>query len=340
MMNPLKRSLRCAFLLIFLLSIAPLWGRDWAKDPPWIEIPYAARVAAIGDVHGGFPEFVATLRALQVAVVDQNNPWKLNWCGADTVLVITGDFGDRGEYTKEVYDAVMDLEVQAPKTGGRVIALFGNHEALLLNGQVEKWAKTLKPPKQKHYQDTITSFERSGKPFHQVIAKTGTYGSWIRRRPLFAMINGYLFIHGGLSKPPVTRSELAAIFREGLEAEAWETGMFMNMEGPIWHRDWWNDEAFVTEALQIFGARGVVFGHTIGALGDKGKITNRNQNMINIDVGMTPAYGNSKGGGLLISITRSGNMLFRARYPNQPEAILFQCPAPLPVSSPRSAVAR
>jgi hypothetical protein len=334
------RRFRMVFLLAFLLAIVPLWGRDWVKDPPWIEIPSAARVAAIGDVHGGLPELIDTLRALQVAVADKDNPTKLKWCGADTILVFTGDYGDRGEYTKEVYDAVMDLEAQAPLTGGRVIALFGNHEALLLNGQVEKWAKTLKPPKKQHYQNTITSLERSGMTFHQAISKTGTYGAWIRRRPLFALINGYLFLHGGLAKPPITRSEMAAEYREGVEAESWNKSLFMNEDGPIWHREWWNDEAFVEQALQVVGARGVIFGHTIGALGTPGKIGVRNQNMINIDIGMTPAYGNSKGGGLLISILRSGNMAFRARYPNQPEEILFQCPAPIPVSTPRSATGR
>ncbi len=43
---------------------------------------------------------------------------------------------------------------------------------------------------------------------------------------------------------------------------------------------------------------------------------------------MTPAYGNSKGGGLIISTTASDHMVFRAVYPDRPEELLFSVKMP------------
>jgi hypothetical protein len=43
---------------------------------------------------------------------------------------------------------------------------------------------------------------------------------------------------------------------------------------------------------------------------------------------MTPAYGNSKGGGLLITTTVNGLMIFRGVYPDRPEELLFSVRMP------------
>ncbi|HNV68714.1 MAG TPA: metallophosphoesterase, partial [Candidatus Ozemobacteraceae bacterium] len=309
---------------------------DWAKDPARIDVPYAVKVAAIGDIHGSFHELAASLECLGMAKVADAEKMTLTWTGGKDLLVFTGDFTDRGKYTREVYEAVMDLEQQAAKAGGRVIALFGNHEALLLNGQVEKWANTLKPPKKQHYQNTIDSFTKAGLDFHQAISPKGKVGAWIRRRPIVAVVNGFLFVHGGLPSPARSLSDITADFQEGLDAEAFSKGIFMEEKGPLWHREWWNDQALVEDNLQRMGVRGVVFGHTIGALGTEGEIACIGDRVINIDIGMCPTYGNSKGGGLLITIEKNGQMQFTAKYPDRPEKDLMKVPAPVvPAVCPR-----
>ena len=186
-MKILRRSLVAVLLLIVALT-GPVWGRDWAKDPPWVEVQFAPLVAVVGDVHGAWPQFADSVEAVGMAKRLPGQDFRLAWTGGKAVLVFVGDYGDRGEYTHEVYDSIMDLEAQAQKAGGKVIPIFGNHETLLLNGTVEKWAKTLKPPKQQHYQNTIDSFNKTGTEFHKAISADGKYGAWIRRRPLFAVI--------------------------------------------------------------------------------------------------------------------------------------------------------
>lgn len=333
-MNRISRFLAC-FLLFALVIAGPLFARDWDKDPAWVEVPFAARVGAIPDVHGAFPEFAASLEAIGFAKRNSPDGFELTWTGGKDLLVFTGDITDRGTHTKECYDAVMSLEKQAAAAGGRVIALLGNHECLLLNGTTEKWANTLKPPKKQHYQNTIDSFVRGGLDFHQAISEKGTYGAWIRRRPLFAIVNGWLFVHGGLPKPATTRSNLAADYREAVEKGDYSKGVFMNETGPLWHREWWDDSALVDENLKLFGIHGVIVGHTIGAPGGvEGNVNHRDNRIIGIDVGMTPAYGNSKGGGLLMTVSGE-KMMFRAKYPDRPETLLFAVPAP--IATPTSA---
>ena len=82
----------------------------------------AARIVAIGDVHGEPDGFDSVLRA--AALIDQQG----RWVGGDAILVQTGDLTDRGARVRDVIDRMRSLEEQAPAEGGRVVALLGNHE--------------------------------------------------------------------------------------------------------------------------------------------------------------------------------------------------------------------
>ncbi|PKL46002.1 MAG: hypothetical protein CVV42_18055 [Candidatus Riflebacteria bacterium HGW-Riflebacteria-2] len=321
-------SIVMVMFLLVLTASTPTCARDWEKYPAWVEITGARRVYAVGDIHGAFDELTATLDTLKVASRTSPTSFRFKWNGADSVLIFVGDLNDRGLHSKQVYDAVMDLEKQAEKAGGQVVVLMGNHEAMLLNGQVEEWAKTLTSHKKQHYQNTLDSFTRDGLDFHEAISEKGVYGSWIRNRPLFAVINGFMFTHAGLPNTPVTKSTLAADFKDDIEKGNFKVGIFMNHDSVLWNRDWWKDDVLVSRNLKVLGVMGVVFGHTIGAIGDKGRIVVRDNRLISIDVGMTPAYGNSKGGGLIISTTASDHMVFRAAYPDQPEELLFSVKMP------------
>ncbi|MEZ4589074.1 MAG: metallophosphoesterase [Gemmatimonadales bacterium] len=88
------------------------------------------RIVAVGDVHGDFDRFVGLLR--QAGVIDGKN----RWIGGETHLVQTGDVLDRGPESRKVMDLLMALEEEAPKAGGRVHALIGNHEAMNILGDL------------------------------------------------------------------------------------------------------------------------------------------------------------------------------------------------------------
>ncbi len=316
--------------LSFLLVLGTLSAasRDWEKHPVWFELTGEQRIYAVGDIHGAFSQMADTLEALKVAQRDSQKEFRLKWTGKDSLLIFCGDLCDRGTDSKQVYDAVMDLQTQAETENGKVIVVLGNHEVMMLNGQVEEWAKTLTSHKKQHYQNTLDSFTKDGLDYHQAISETGVYGRWIRNLPLFVIVNGFMFVHGGLPTDAITRSDLAADFKDDFATNNWKKGIFMNHDSVLWNRGWWKDDVLVERNLKALGVSGIVFGHTTKALGPKGKIVSKNDRLIAIDVGMTPAYGYSQGGGLIISTTASNHLVFRAVYPDVPEDLLFSVKMP------------
>ena len=81
---------------------------------------------AVSDVHGHRDDLVDVLRA--AGLVDAAG----DWSGDDATLWVLGDYVDRGPDGVGVIDVVMRLQQQAPRSGGRVGALMGNHEVLAL----------------------------------------------------------------------------------------------------------------------------------------------------------------------------------------------------------------
>src|SRR6266699_582622 len=84
----------------------------------------APRVVAIGDVHGDLDAFAGILQRTRLADPSRR------WAGGNSILVQTGDFLDRGPEARAVMDLLMSLQKDAPRQGGRVIVLMGNHEAM------------------------------------------------------------------------------------------------------------------------------------------------------------------------------------------------------------------
>ena len=322
----MKKLLKLTIFVITLLCSSQLfaYNRDWEKFPPYVVVENANRVCAIGDIHGAFDELSNSLRVLKVATLSKTEKFRFDWIGGKTVLVFTGDFTDRGKYTKQVYDSVIDLQEKALKAGGRVIATIGNHEAMLLSGQIEYWSKTRKDPvKRQNYINTIVSFTNDGLDFHEAISEKGKYGIWIRNLPLFAIVNGYMFVHGGICNKPTTKTAIAAEFKECITKGDFSKGIFMSHNDVLWNRKWWDDDILVSRNLKTFGIKGVIFGHTIGALGSKGTIYAKDKRLVSIDIGMSPAYANSVGGGIEILKEPRGIYRFTAHYPDRPSEELF-----------------
>jgi hypothetical protein len=187
-----------------------------------------SRVVAIGDVHGAYSEFLAILQ--QTKLVDT----KSRWSGGQATLVQTGDLVDRGAHVRETLDLVMNLEKQAPKAGGTVIPLLGNHEAMNVLGDVRDVTpqiyRTFLTPSSEEvrneaFQDYLTFLSAHAGHVHSLLVPTdeasmakwvseyplgyfeyrdafgpsGKYGRWIRRLHAVAQVGDGLFVHGGLS---------------------------------------------------------------------------------------------------------------------------------------------
>lgn len=189
------------------------------------------RIVAVGDVHGAYDSFVSILQA--AGVVDR----RASWIGGTTHLVQTGDVVDRGPRPRKVLDLLMRLEEEAPKAGGRVHALIGNHEVAVVLGDLRstsaKEYEEFRTPdskevRERYYHMLLTEVREkaalAGREIDErrfrdeflektplgwverrvAFGPTGTYGRWLRERNTVVKLNRVLFIHAGIS-PEVVR---------------------------------------------------------------------------------------------------------------------------------------
>lgn len=98
----------------------------------------SSTIVAVGDVHGESEALREILRHAKVLGHQDR------WVGGDTIVVQTGDVIDRGPDSRGTYELLETLQLEAPRTGGAVVRLLGNHELALLQGEdyftdVEDW---------------------------------------------------------------------------------------------------------------------------------------------------------------------------------------------------------
>jgi hypothetical protein len=83
-------------------------------------------IFVIGDVHGQLAKLIGLLREAGLIGPDGG------WAGGASVLWLIGDLVDRGPDGAAVIALAMRLQREAAAAGGRVGALFGNHDGLLV----------------------------------------------------------------------------------------------------------------------------------------------------------------------------------------------------------------
>jgi hypothetical protein len=186
------------------------------------------RIVAIGDIHGSYDGFVSILQ--RAGLVDED----VHWIGGKTTFVQTGDVFDRGVEVFEVLDLLMRLQGEAAAAGGQVIALLGNHEGMNLVGffrdvNPEVYATFVDKKSEKRRKAAFKDFKKYwlaqaekilGAPvaevpddvkeqwmaaippgwleYKEALGPEAHYGSWLHQRPVAVVINGVLFVHGGV----------------------------------------------------------------------------------------------------------------------------------------------
>ncbi len=185
------------------------------------------RIVAVGDIHGNYAGLVSILQ--RAGLVDDDT----HWIGGDTTFVQTGDVFDRGVEVFEVLDLLMRLEDEAAATGGEVVALIGNHEGMNLTGfyrdvNPEVYATFVDNKSEKRRKAAFRDFKRYWQAraealgfemsvirpeikdqwmaaippgwleYNEALGPDGRYGAWLRKRPVAVVIDGVLFIHGGV----------------------------------------------------------------------------------------------------------------------------------------------
>jgi len=198
----------------------------------------SASTVAIGDVHGDFDDFVSILR--HANLIDKEN----HWSGGKTTFVQTGDVIDRGPKPRLAMDLLISLEQEAPKSGGRVVPLFGNHEIMNMMGDLryvtpENYASFANADSDKRRQAAFKDYmawrdshaallaelpqpmemtEAEWMARHplgyieqrEAYAPNGIYGKWLRGHNAVAQVGDAIFLHGGIS-PATSSMKLDAI---------------------------------------------------------------------------------------------------------------------------------
>ena len=176
-----------------------------------------ARVVAIADIHGAYDAMVATLQSADI--LGDN----LSWVGGTSHLVIVGDILDRGPKSRAAMDLLMRLEGEAAAAGGRVHVLIGNHESMLLTGDMryvsapeyEAFASEEDPAERERWfelyveredgyaaelrQKFDAKFPAGYFAMRRAFRADGHYGEWLLQKNIIAVINETAFVHGGLS---------------------------------------------------------------------------------------------------------------------------------------------
>jgi len=210
----LPRNLKMLLFVLIVFATVPYsaWAREWRFDD-------IDRVVAIADIHGAYDAMVTTLQNVNVLGDD------LAWTGGQTNLVIVGDILDRGPKSRAAMDLLMRLEGEAEAAGGRVHVLIGNHESMILTGDMryvsapeyEAFAGEADSEERARWFDLYVErqggdsdelrgqFETAYPPGYFAMRRAfradGHYGRWLLQKNIIAVINGTAFVHGGL--PPV-----------------------------------------------------------------------------------------------------------------------------------------
>lgn len=256
MAGMLEWAVRLAAFGLAAIMAAPL-----AAAPP-----QSQRIVAVGDLHGDYEAWLGIAR--DARLVDANG----RWTGGSTTLVQLGDVTDRGPDSLKIIRSLQQLSKQAPRSGGKVIVVLGNHEAMNLLGDL----RYTTPGEFAAFADSRSAarreqaFERSkatieaaaqaqnaaltpaaihdawiaktplGWVEHRAAwAPTGELGRWATRNPAITRIGGTLFVHGGISAEyaRLPLDEINRRIRDAMASADDSARSILNDPlGPLWYR--------------------------------------------------------------------------------------------------------
>jgi len=221
-------------------------------------------VAALSDFHGKYDLMIELLTNNNI--IDKDKKWAFG----KGHFVITGDIFDRGDKVTEILWFLYDLEQQAQKAGGDIHLTLGNHEVMVLNGDLRylhsKYVETAK---------------KLNIPFEKLFTKDSILGNWLRSKPVLVKVNNMLFAHGGFHPSLATEQrslvDINTVFKDSLikseldkPREGWAKFLHTT-NGPIWYRGYFAAErgkdggATSTEIdllLKHFDVKHLIVGHT------------------------------------------------------------------------------
>jgi hypothetical protein len=224
------------------------------------------RIIAVGDLHGDYDAWLAIARA--AGLVDARN----RWVGGNSTLVQMGDITDREPDSLKIIRSIQQLQKEAPRTGGKVFVVLGNHEAMNLlgdnryttAGEYAAFVDSQSAQRRERVYDAnranLEAAYRAQDPkltTDQIKAKwlaehplgwvehrlawgpSGDLGKWATANPAILKLGDTLFVHGGISaeysKLPLAEvnRRVAAAMAAGDDSPA---SVLTDPLGPMWYR--------------------------------------------------------------------------------------------------------
>ena len=266
------------------------------EKPRLTRHPGAARVVAIGDVHGDLSALKGALKLAGLA--DEQGTWS----GGKAVLVQTGDLLDRGDDEDEIMDLLHKLREGARAAGGDVVLLLGNHEAMNAQGDLryvtpggfQDFADTPLPRDAERLKRLVT-LPQQARGRMAAFLPGGPAAAQLASYKTIAVVGDSVFVHGGVLPEHVDYG----IDRLNAEVSAWLMGegalpqLMQGERSPLWTRLYSQAEtpqscATLEETLKKLGVSRMVVGHTP----QPGGITSAcGEKVWRVDVGMAAHYG-------------------------------------------------
>jgi hypothetical protein len=224
------------------------------------------RIVAVGDLHGDYRAWLDIARA--AGLIDARN----HWAAGSAILVQMSDVVDRGPDSLLIIRNLQQLQKEAPRKGGKVIVLVGNHEAMNLlgdfryatPGEFAAFADADSAARRDRAYDlgraAIEASYRARDPkltpaqiraawiavtplgwVEHMLAwsPSGELGKWAARNPAVVKIDGTLFAHGGLSAEyaKLSLDEINRRVAAAMTARDDTPASILNDPlGPLWYR--------------------------------------------------------------------------------------------------------
>ena len=228
--------------------------------------PAQQRIVAVGDLHGDYDAWAAIAR--QAGLTDARG----KWAGGNATLVQLGDVVDRGPDSLKIIRHLMKLQREAPKKGGRVVALVGNHEAMMMTGDfryvhpgeltgfITSQSGQVRDRVYEANRKAIEAAYKARDPamtpeaikaawiktmplgqleYQSAWAPDGELGKWALANPAVVKLGDTLFVHGGIS------AAYASLPIDGINRQVAEalkaqnqspTAIITHPQGPLWYR--------------------------------------------------------------------------------------------------------
>lgn len=238
--------------------------------PAPVTLPHTDSLYVIADTHGELDAVTMLLR--NAGLIND----ELRWTGGRRQLVFLGDVVDRGADVTRLLWLLYRLEREAKTAGGGVHLLLGNHEIMVMLGD-------LRYVHEKEKQ--IATLHNTPYPW-LLHPRQSVLGRWLASKPALIKAGDVVLVHGGASSeyakasPQTLGRTLARHIQDDIflahvdttrrvqvdsaHYAAWDA-FFWGDRSLFWHRDYVQSDTMAVEldrALASLGATAMVVGHT------------------------------------------------------------------------------